>query len=126
MNTRTHYTDRLTKAQTRKLIAAALVLPWHVFICHAVAVQTRKPLDGYTVAQVAKVGARNPSAKAWEIRFNGVAMFPPVDASTAYSWFERLPLVKLSREADALRSFAYERAAYEVDRVVRGAVEESV
>lgn len=42
----------------------------------------------------------------------GAPQFPPMSASSLYSWFERtMPLRRLSREADAFRYDVYTRKA---------------
>ncbi len=77
---------------------AARSMPWHEFVCWCVARKTaRKAHDGYTVRK---------SAAGWSIIFAGSPMVDR-DASTVYSWLERLPLLQLSREADQARNDAF-------------------
>jgi hypothetical protein len=78
------------------MVEAARTMPWHQFVCHYVAAETtREPADGYTV---------RGAGDAWELCYCGAPQFPPMSASSLYSWFERtMPLQRLSREADAFR-----------------------
>lgn len=89
----------MTNAQTQKMIAAAATLGWKDFVCTYVALATsRKAADG---RQLKKTDG------GWVLYFMGSAMFAPMTAETAYSWFQRTPgLVSLMRDADDLRAFA--------------------
>jgi len=83
--------------------AKARAMAWHEFVGTYVAKRTaRSPVKGYQVR--AEDGA-------WLLLFNGAPMFKPMDASTLYSWLERLPLMPLSREADDFRWTAHQSAA---------------
>lgn len=83
--------------------AKARVMAWHEFVGAYVAKRTaRSPVNGY------QVRAENG---AWLLVFSGAPMFKPMDASTLYSWLERLPLMPLSREADDFRWTAHQVAA---------------
>ena len=83
----------------------SLTMPWQMFVCTYVAAKTVKVAHaGYSVRQIG-------TDDAWELTFGGAPLYPPMTARIAYSWFERLPLVTLSREADEIRMRAYLRAA---------------
>lgn len=88
----------MTNAQTQKMIAAASKLSWKTFVATYAALATsRKATEGYTVVAVSNL---------WEIRFNGVALFAPMTADVAYTWFERTaPLRALQQDADSLRTY---------------------
>ena len=78
-----------------KRAGMARTMPWHEFVCTHVAMATAKePVAGYTARAV---------TGGWELCFMGSAQFPPMSASTLYSWFERLPLITASRAADEFR-----------------------
>lgn len=85
--------------------AKARTMPWHEFIGAYVAKRTaRSSIQGYQV---------RAADGAWLLLFNGTAMFAPMNASTLYSWLERLPLMPLSREADNFRWTAHQVARME-------------
>jgi hypothetical protein len=80
---------------TRRMVEAAKTMGWKDFVCHYVATATaKKPVRGHAVRRAGNL---------WELTFNGVADMAPMTAEVAYSWFERLPLLALSREADDVR-----------------------
>lgn len=81
----------------------ALTMNWKDFVAAYVAHKTaRKACAGY---QVKRAGS------AWELHFNGISAFAPMDAGTLYGWLERTPLMPLSREADEVRRVAHESRA---------------
>ena len=81
------------------MLDAARTMPWHEFVCaHVAATTAREPVSGYSVRK---------AVDGWELCYMGSPQFPPMSASTAYSWFERLPLVTASRKADEFRAEAY-------------------
>ncbi len=94
--------NALTKAQTRKLLARALKVQWHTFVCEAVATMTAKnDRNGYTV---------RAAGDLWEICFMGRPQYAPMTASVAYGYFQRTTLLPLSQDADNLRTLAYQMA----------------
>ena len=83
------------RAEDERLAEMARTMPWHEFVCtHVAAATAKEPVAGYTVRAV---------TDGWELCFMGSAQFPPMSASTLYSWFERLPLITASRAADEFR-----------------------
>lgn len=88
----------MTNAQTQKMIGLAPKLAWKAFVATYVALATsRKSVEGYTV---------KAAGNLWEIRYNDVALFAPMTAEIAYTWFERTaPLRALQQDADNLRTY---------------------
>ena len=75
---------------------AARTLPWHEFVCTYVAAKTAKePVQSYSVRRAGDL---------WELCYMDTPQYKPMDADTMYSWFERSPLLRLSREADDFRA----------------------
>lgn len=86
--------EKAAQRDAARVRDAARAMSWHEFVCWHVARRTaRKAHEGYTVRK---------SANGWAIMFGGCAQVDR-DANTVYGWLERLPLVTLSREADAAR-----------------------
>lgn len=89
------------KKISKPVIAAARRMGWKEFIAwHIARVTARRPHEGYSVAIV--------EGGLVELRFGGIALYAPMTPETAYSWFERCPLVTLSRDADEIRRVAHE------------------
>jgi hypothetical protein len=97
--------QRDAQAAQEALDLKARTMPWQMFVCGYVAEKTAATtVQGYSARQVG-------DGDSWELLFMGTPQFKPMDARTLYSWFERLPLVTLSREADEIRLQAHLRAA---------------
>jgi hypothetical protein len=90
------------EAARQEAMEMARKLGWKDFVCWYVARATAKePHRGYTVRKSDRGFA------IWDCQHPGVPPMLNQDARTVYSWFERLPLVTLSREADAIRFEAF-------------------
>jgi hypothetical protein len=77
----------------------ALEMKWHEFVCTYVANKTARRKDGHKLRR---------SGSMWELTFGGLALFAPMSASTAYSWFFRTAdLYQVARDADTLRERAH-------------------
>jgi hypothetical protein len=93
----------MTKSQTRKLIATATTTERKTWLARALVAMTRRPFDGY---QVKRVGKR------FLMTFADLPLASDLDAEGLFEWAFRTRLGVLIREADDLRMFAHEAAAY--------------
>ncbi len=79
---------------------------WKRFVADLLVFMTRRKeqreaVEGYQVA---------PAGGLYVIKSGGQPMFAPMTADAVYSWAERLPLVRLSRQIDELRADIFARA----------------
>jgi len=99
---------RTNLATWESLTTFARAQDWKRFVADILVFMTRRKaqrdaVGGYQVCSVAD--------GLYVLKSGGVAMFAPMTADAVYSWAERLPLVRLSRQADEIRADIFARAA---------------